>query len=118
MAFAQKLDAKIDLLHVLEPASPQIEIMEAALTRLFVKRQPNNFSQCQREAVSRSRAVKAVVSNGTAADQEIVRAAQEDDVDLIIRGNHGRMGLAGLHWQPSRKGRPARTLSCSGDSTA
>ncbi len=95
VAFAQQFGAEILLLHVLEPAPPQIEIMEAVLTDTTFREEATlELSQWQREAVSLSRAVKAVVRNGTAPDQEIVRAAEEDDIDLIIMGNHGRMGLA------------------------
>ncbi len=95
VAFAKQFDAEIVLLHVLEPAPPQIEIMEAALTESSLREEATReLSEWQREAVSRSKKVRAVVRNGTAADQEIVKAAKEDDMDLIIMGNHGRLGLA------------------------
>lgn len=95
VAFAKQFGAEVVLLHVFEAAPPQIEIMEAALTDTTLREEAiQELSQWQREAASRSTAVKAVVRSGAAADHEIVRTAAEDNVDLIILGNHGRTGLA------------------------
>ncbi len=85
--------AEITLLHVLEAALPQIEIMESALIDTNLREEAvAQLSRWQGEAASQMVA-KAVVRNGTAC-HEIVRAAEEGNVDLIILGDHGRTGLA------------------------
>jgi len=97
-AFAEKLDAELYLLHVVQdlalfvpeavtvapPVTPPVEQLTAAvreaLDRVIDSHQLRRFT------------VHAEVREGSPF-YEIVRFAKEQEIDLVIMGTHGRTGL-------------------------
>jgi len=94
-------DARLVLLHVVElpeGVDPEASITTQSGTRTSVE------NDTRREALgAMDEQVKRVVPGGVSVTQcvafgsaaeEIVRAAGEDDVDLVVVSSHGRRGLA------------------------
>jgi universal stress protein A len=97
--FARQFNAELMLLHVMEstpiPPSPVVlDVLEnPERTAEHQEEMARHLSEWRREAVP-GLAVKAVTRTGTAAHHEIVQAASECNIDLIVIGNQGRTGLA------------------------
>ncbi|HWQ91191.1 MAG TPA: universal stress protein, partial [Clostridia bacterium] len=92
--FTRQFQADLTLLHVVEPMPPQAMAMEMALPEL----EPQENAARQLAAWRNDLNVqgsKAVVRTGSAA-HEIIRAADENNIDMVIMGTHGRKGLAHL----------------------
>jgi universal stress protein A len=93
--FARQFNAEVLLLHVVELLPPPPYYLLADSSSLDIKLREEavkRLSQWRKEIVSQAPA-KATVRSGTAW-QEIIRAADESNVDLIIMGTYGRTGLA------------------------
>ncbi len=98
-AFAEKFGAELYLLHVVQdlalfipeavsvapPIAPPVEQMTAAVRAALEK--------VVRDANLQGLTVHTDVREGTPF-YEIIQAAKEKDVDLIIMGTHGHSGLA------------------------
>jgi universal stress protein A len=99
LSFARQFNAEMLLLHVIEtvvPPSPEMVVLESeALTAKLHAEAAKRLSEWRKQVASQA-SVKAVVRNGISAHREIVDAARENNVDLIILGTHGRTGLAHL----------------------
>jgi len=96
--FAKQFNAEVTLLHVVVgvPPPPQMLIFEAeTLSARYHETAAKQLAEWRQEIVSHG-TVKAVVRAGVAAHQEIITAAQECNMDLIVIGNHGHTGLARL----------------------
>lgn len=94
--FGKQFNAEVTLLHVVVgvPPPPQMLIFEAeTLSAKYHETAAKQLAEWRKEIVSNG-TVKAVVRAGVAAHQEIVTAARECNMDLIVIGNHGRTGLA------------------------
>ena len=93
--FAKQFDAELTLLHVVQPYLPVPEIPMVDVE--LVQRQIRESGKKELEALQRTVADK--VSSETALRQgspyvEIIKAAKELGIDLIILATHGRTGLA------------------------
>lgn len=93
VSFAKQFNAEAVLLHVIEPAAaaPQTETFSAIINS------PKRREDCE-EQLSQWRhefrpGAQTELREGSAS-REIVRAADEHNVDLIIIGTQGRTGLA------------------------
>jgi universal stress protein A len=99
ISFARQFNAEVLLLHVIEaalPPPPQTVAFDSiALNASLREEAARHLSRWRKEIVSQA-SVKAVVRDGPNAYHEIVSAASENNVDLIILGTHGRTGVA--HW--------------------
>lgn len=92
--FARQFNAELILLHVQESPPPQVEILEGALMDTTVYQAAADELAAWRREFGLRVSSKAVVRGGKSAHKEIVSAAEEGNVDLIILGNRGRTGLA------------------------
>jgi nucleotide-binding universal stress UspA family protein len=99
VSFARQFNAEVLLLHVVETAAPvppqNMALESLALTATVREEAARHLSEWRGEIVSHV-SVKAVVRDGPKAYHEIVSAASENNVDLIVLGTHGRTGLAHL----------------------
>lgn len=97
-ALAQKFDAEIHLLHVLQDLIALIPEPGVALI-------PGDFHEELKQSAEQS--LKQVLGSDSASGLSVVRAtrdgtpfveiiryAKENDVDLIVMGTHGRSGLS------------------------
>lgn len=99
LSFAKQFSAEVLLLHVIEftplPAPPlavvQDETTQASLHEIAARELGE-----WRDAISSQAAVRASVREGLSTYVEIVKAAAEGNIDLIIVGTQGRTGLAHL----------------------
>jgi universal stress protein A len=94
-ALAKQFQAEILLLHVLEVPPVPVQAFEAA----YMEAPPaesvqNELSKWQAETES-AVSLKTMVCSGSAS-REIVRTADENNMDLIVIGSHGRTRLARL----------------------
>ena len=94
-ALAKQFQAEILLVHVLEMQAVRVQAFEA----VYIEGNPEESAA---DELSKWRAkagsqvpVKTVVCSGSAS-REIVRTANESNIDLIVIGSHGRTGLARL----------------------
>jgi len=90
-SFARQFQAELLLLHAVEPAAP------AAMAAEFVPPEGESLEEAAKLLATwrntcGAPSSKAVIRTGV-AHQEIVRAAEEGNVDLIVIGTHGRRGL-------------------------
>ena len=95
IALAKQSQAEILLLHVLEMPAVPVQAFETA----FMEGTPeesaaNELSEWQAHSGT-TVPVKTEVCSGSAS-REIVRTANENNMDLIVIGSHGRTGLARL----------------------
>jgi nucleotide-binding universal stress UspA family protein len=92
---ARDSGAKLLVVHVVQPPTPYGAA--GPFVDTFVNHDHSLFQQMLEEAVPSSDAVAGeshLLSGNPAA--EIVRFADENDVDLIVLGTHGRTGAARL----------------------
>jgi nucleotide-binding universal stress UspA family protein len=99
LSFAKQFNAEVLLLHVVEltplPAPPLMVVQDEA-TQAGVHESTAKELAAWRDEISSQAAVKASVRNGISPHAEIVNAATEGNMDLIILGTQGRAGLAHL----------------------
>jgi nucleotide-binding universal stress UspA family protein len=95
--FARQFNAELMLLHVLVslPPSPRLILESDELNAKYHEETAKQLADWRRGTVP-ALSVKAVTRTGVSAYQEIVEAARESNVDLIVIGNHGRTGLSRL----------------------
>lgn len=95
--FAEKYQAKLYLIHVLDiriydmndPDLYNVSIVD----KDTIDRLKERLLRCIREDIKEKISVEAVVVQGVPFT-EIIRAAKEYMVDLIVLGTHGRTGLS------------------------
>lgn len=99
--FAQEVGARITLLHVVEelivaphgaPLAPPLTAMDTAADVEHAAKQLEE----QRAALDETVDVKTDVISGRTVSKEIVKYAEEHDVDLIALSTHGRTGFRHL----------------------
>src|SRR5712672_1094576 len=104
LSFARQFNAEVLLLHVLEfaPAAMPVSgaapmpIIHDAMTQAAWRESAAKQLAGWRKEIGTAIAVKASVRDGVSAHAEIVKAAGEGNIDLIILGTQGRTGLAHL----------------------
>lgn len=99
ISFAKQFNAEVLLLHVIEftplPAPPLAVVQDEATQGKVHESAAKELAEW-RDAISSQATVRASVRNGLSAQAEIVNAARDGNVDLIILGTQGRTGLAHL----------------------
>lgn len=99
LSFARQFNAELLLLHVVEltplPASP-LAVVQDETTQASVHQSAAKQLGEWRDEIGSRATVKASVRSGISAHAEIVSAAIEGNIDLIILGTQGRTGLAHL----------------------
>ena len=97
VSLALHFHAEIVLLHVFEPVTPELKILESVFA------DPNFHDQAAHELkewhklVPQGLAAKAVFREARTAQRGILNAAAELDTDLIVMGRHPRKGLERLY---------------------
>jgi nucleotide-binding universal stress UspA family protein len=86
---AKQFDAELTLLHVLQPCTPVPEMYPMPVGSLA---QSKSDLEALREMVGDSVACKTLVRSGNPHAQ-IVSAAKELDIDLIVLSTHGHTGV-------------------------
>lgn len=93
VSLSRQFGAEIILVHVYEPAPPQVGVLEGALAETDLYTDLAKQLEHWREDLPPDLKSSAAMRQGTPA-REIVDAAAENNIDLIVVGNHGRTGLA------------------------
>jgi nucleotide-binding universal stress UspA family protein len=97
--FAKQFNAEVLLLHVIEftplPAPP-LAVVQDETTQASLHESAAKELGKWRDAIGSQAMVRASVRNGLSAHAEIVNAAAEGNIDLIVLGTRGRTGLAHL----------------------
>lgn len=95
-AFAKQFQAELTLLHVLEAPPTQVWVIESVFSGAGGPRElvAEELSAWQEE-IDGGIATKAVLREGV-ADQQILQAIEDNNIDLVILGTRGRSGLAHL----------------------
>jgi universal stress protein A len=101
LTFAKQFNAEVHLLHVVEftplaAPAPPLPIIQDETTRATLHESAAKQLAAWRDESGLTARVKASVRDGVAAHAEIVNAATEGNIDLIILGTQGRTGLAHL----------------------
>ena len=98
VSFARQFHAEISLLHVVEPMPlpPEMPLPASGASYQMDLQQfaEQQLQEWQNEVAGRA-AIKTAVRYGNPF-REIVQAANENNIDLIIIGTHGRTGLPHL----------------------
>jgi nucleotide-binding universal stress UspA family protein len=94
-ALAKLCQAEIFLLHVLEMPPVPVQALEIAFMDDTPKESAAKELSEWQAHVGSPTSVKSLVCSGSAYT-EIVRTAEENNMDLIVIGSHGRTGLARL----------------------
>jgi nucleotide-binding universal stress UspA family protein len=92
---------EVTLLQVLSSALPQYAVAEASIPEEYTEQQMEDYKQKAIDYLnstgeslrSRGATVTAKVAEGNASE-EIVKAAEEVDTDLISMSTHGRSGIS------------------------
>jgi nucleotide-binding universal stress UspA family protein len=92
-AFAHQFDAKVFSLHVIEPEKPLIIIETEGFRKAHAVETENNMKALL-NSLDGSVSFETGVVHGS-PHREIIDAANERDVDLIVIGEHCRTGLFG-----------------------
>jgi universal stress protein A len=92
--FAKQFGAEIVLAHVVQPYIPVPEAGAVDTTAILAQMRESGKSELEklRLSISDDVKIKTLLRVGHPA-QEIVKAAEELDVDLILLSTHGRTGL-------------------------
>jgi nucleotide-binding universal stress UspA family protein len=94
--FAEQFDAKIELLHTVEPLTYPPDFAFVPLLPPDVEEKRTQEIQKQLEAIAKAVGPKIQVTSTLRTGrpwQEIVRFAKEEDVDLLVISTHGYTGL-------------------------
>jgi nucleotide-binding universal stress UspA family protein len=96
-SFALLYGAKIHLVHVIESGAvmgvPNIELNAAAVTRESEESAQEEMRKFVYWKLKNNTNLEQVILHGE-PHREIVRYAQENEIDLIVVATHGRTGLA------------------------
>jgi len=99
VSFAKQFNAELLLLHVIEftplPAPP-LAVMQDETTQAKLHESAAKGLGEWRNTMGSQASMRTSVRNGISAHAEIVSAATEGNIDLIILGTRGRTGLAHL----------------------
>ncbi len=101
LSFARQFNAEVLLLHVMEfapvatSASP-LPIIQDEMARVTLRESAAKQLAEWRNEIGSHVAARASVRDGISAHAEIVKAATEGNIDLIMLGTQGRTGLAHL----------------------
>jgi nucleotide-binding universal stress UspA family protein len=97
-SFARQFNAEVLLLHVVEivPVPAPMVLVQDTVTQGKVHEEAAKRLSEWRKELAPEVSVRAVVSEALDAPRQILAAATENNVDLIILGTHGRTGLAHL----------------------
>lgn len=93
VSLGRQFGAEVFLVHVYEPAPPQVGVLEGALVETNLYTDLATQLEHWREDLPQDLRSNATMRQGAPA-REIVAAAEESQIDLIVVGNHGRRGLA------------------------
>jgi nucleotide-binding universal stress UspA family protein len=97
LAFAVAYDADLELLHVMEmPFLPPYSTTAAPDLSMTIERIRQESQQALDELVERNKALHPRVTGRMVVGTpfiEIINAAKEGGVDLVVVGTHGRTGL-------------------------
>ncbi|MBX3444089.1 MAG: universal stress protein [Planctomyces sp.] len=97
---AKKFEAEIHLLHVLEPWPPAASVTSEAYPMyhdyVLQAHQQAEYSLEQLPPADQAPAKVVRATRSGHVEREIVKYAEEHDVDLLVIGTHGRTGIA--HW--------------------
>jgi len=97
LAFAVAYDADLELLHVMEmPFLPPYSTTAAPDLSMTIERIMQESQQALDELVERNKALHPRVTGRMVVGTpfiEIINAAKEGGVDLVVVGTHGRTGL-------------------------
>lgn len=94
ISFAKQFGAEITLLHVIE-IIPVPEVVESGMFNAQLRETATAQLAEWRKNAAAQTMVKTAVGDGTSF-REIVRVADENNIDLIILGTQGRSGLSHL----------------------
>ncbi|MBI5184902.1 MAG: universal stress protein [Nitrospinae bacterium] len=97
ISFAQEYKAKLIVLHVIENIYPYSGFAETAFPVVELYTDVEKYAQKEMESlaggnVPKDLSVETIITRGTPF-LEIVNAAKEKEVDLIVIATHGRTGL-------------------------
>ena len=95
LAFAEKFDAEILLIHVVEiPTYTSLDFPVAGeLIQQFNDIGTKQLETCLNDAKKKYAKIKSTLTVGNVF-YEVIQCAKDNDIDLIIVGSHGRTGLA------------------------
>ncbi len=93
ISMAAQLRAEIVLLHVFEPIAPELKILESAFVDPSFREQASRELSEWRSKVPAAVSAQTVFREAKAAHKEILNAAAQFNVDLIVMGGHGRNSL-------------------------
>ncbi len=96
ISMAAQNKAEIVLLHVFEPVPPELKVLESVFVDPSFREQASRELSEWRSKVPAAVPAQAVFREAKAAHKEILNAAAEFNVDLIVMGRHGRKGLGTL----------------------
>ena len=96
LSFARQFQAEVLLLHVVETVypPPELVVLDSAALDHRVRDAAERQLAAWSKEISGVRA-RALIRSGV-PHHEIVAAAEENNIDLIILGTHGRSGMAHL----------------------
>ncbi|MCS7013454.1 MAG: universal stress protein [Chloroherpetonaceae bacterium] len=93
--FACAMGAELILLHVVEPVTMTAETVPYVSEVELERNAKEELSMLVQKECPSTLTVRQLVKIGLAPDT-IIRVAEEEDVDLLIMGSHGRSGLSRL----------------------
>ncbi len=96
LSFASHFKAELFLFHVFEPVAPELKVLESVFVDPSFREQARRELEEWRGRVPAELPNQAVFREAKSAYREILNAASELDVQLIVLGRHGRRGLERL----------------------
>ena len=93
ITLAARFQSEIVLLHVFEPVVPELKVLEGAFAGRGFREEAAKELARWRRRVPRDLAVSAELHDGKHAYHEILAAAEQHNVDLIVIGRSGHTGL-------------------------
>ena len=96
ITLATQLQAELLLLHVFEPVTPELKVLESAFLDPSFREQAKQELARWHSRVPAELRAQALFCEAKTAYRKIVNAAAEREVDLIVIGRHGRKSLRKL----------------------
>jgi nucleotide-binding universal stress UspA family protein len=94
ISFAKQFNAEIILLHIVEIVPPGITAYDPVRLEADAREAATKEMAEWRRETQAEEFTKAVLRSGASVAQDIIRAAEDANVDLIVIGNHGHAGLS------------------------